>query len=192
MFEALANMKVNDNSPELKKILKELSELDILVGVPEENSSREDEPVTNAELVFIHTHGVRSKPMREEMKDNITNLGYSAAYSMYIQAHGSPLMSVPPRPIIEAAIEHPPNTKIIGEELGKVLEKVINEDYPGALQQCEKAGIVAETLVKDWWDNPANGWPENSPATIAAKGSDKPLVDTGELRKAITSTVVKK
>lgn len=35
-------------------------------------------------------------------------------------------------------------------------------------------------------------WAPNKPATIAAKGSDQPLIDQGELRRAQTSDVVKK
>jgi hypothetical protein len=35
-------------------------------------------------------------------------------------------------------------------------------------------------------------WAPNKPATIAAKGSDQPLIDTGQLRRAQTSDVVKK
>jgi hypothetical protein len=49
--------------------------------------------------------------------------------------------------------------------------------------------MLGQNIVRAWFVDPKNGWPENSPITIAAKGSDKPLIDTGELRKAITYVV---
>ena len=45
-------------------------------------------------------------------------------------------------------------------------------------------GATITQLAKD------NGWKPNAPSTIKAKGSDKPLIDTGELRKSIRGIVV--
>ncbi|MBY6921870.1 hypothetical protein HYH30_19035, partial [Clostridium botulinum] len=40
-----------------------------------------------------------------------------------------------------------------------------------------------------WFTNPSNNWAENSAETIKRKDSDKPLIDTGELRKSITYVI---
>lgn len=54
-------------------------------------------------------------------------------------------------------------------------------------------GAKAEEIVDNAFATGGFGeWPPNSPRTIAAKGSDKPLIDTQQLRKSITSDVVKK
>lgn len=49
--------------------------------------------------------------------------------------------------------------------------------------------VVAEDLVTavvDRIDSRGDGeWPPNSPATIARKGSDAPMIDTGQLRSSI-------
>lgn len=46
-----------DHVLKIEKAIRELASFDVLVGVPEEKSSRPGETVTNAELAFIHTNG---------------------------------------------------------------------------------------------------------------------------------------
>lgn len=54
-----------------------------------------------------------------------------------------------------------------------------------------KMGVFAESLIQRAFATRGFGkWAPNKPATIARKGSDSPLIDTAQLRKSITSTVV--
>ncbi len=54
-------------------------------------------------------------------------------------------------------------------------------------------GVLAEDVVQDAFDTGGFGkWAPNSPRTVRAKGSSKPLIDIGELRKSVTSRVVEK
>ena len=46
-----------DEVERMKRLVKKLSNLDVLVGVPQNKSSRPKGEITNAELVYIHTHG---------------------------------------------------------------------------------------------------------------------------------------
>lgn len=50
-----------------------------------------------------------------------------------------------------------------------------------------KLGIVAKTDIQDEIGSLSS--PPNSPVTIALKGSSKPLIDTGEMRGAVTYKV---
>jgi hypothetical protein len=188
----------------LKKIMADLGNLDVYVGIPEADSSRgdinkknhgslnrKDEKINNAELAYIHTHGIRAGVMRKEMQPAIdSGKPYSKAYEMYIQAHGSPLWQSPPRPIIEPAIEK--NKDAIAEKLKPAMRHALNGDKEAALMSLERAGMFAANKAKAYFTDPENGWPENSPATIKAKGSDRPLIDTGALRQAITYVVGEK
>lgn len=185
-------------SPEVKEVLQKLGQMDVLVGVPEEKSSRPEgaiggnyanSKITNSELIYIHTHGIRQRSMIAEMQPNVNALGYNAAFQMYLQAHGSPLWQSPPRPIIEPAIEKKENKRILGEELGKAAQKALEGDAQSAQAQLEITGMTAQNIVRGWWDDPENNWPANTEETIENKGSSKPLVDTGELRKSITYIV---
>jgi hypothetical protein len=47
----------NDRTKEILESLRALSKIDVLVGIPEENGSREGGKITNAELAFIQTEG---------------------------------------------------------------------------------------------------------------------------------------
>ena len=55
------------------------------------------------------------------------------------------------------------------------------------------AGIKAEAIIQEAFSTRGFGsWKKNAPLTIFLKGSDSPLIDTGELAKSITSEVIKK
>jgi hypothetical protein len=185
----MVNVKVTDNSLKLKQSLDDIARLQVYVGVPEEQSSRKDhdEGINNAELAFLMTNGVRKYEMRKEMADDVSEHGYHAAYDMYIQSHGSPLWQVPPRPIIQPAIED--DKEAISNLLKEALKAVLDGDKSKVMEYLNKAGMEGQAAAQDWFTDPKNGWAPNSPYTIEVKGSDKPNIDTGELRKAITYVI---
>lgn len=166
--------------------------MEVYVGIPEEKSNREDEAeaINNAELAFIHTNGIRRQAMRAEMQNDVERHGYHAAYEMYIQAHGSPLWHSPPRPIIEPAIED--DKEKIAQLMGEAMKAILEGDANKAEQYLNKAGLEGQGAAQDWFTNPKNNWAPNSPVTIERKGSSKPLINIGELRKSITYVIRKK
>lgn len=180
----------------LEKLIAKMKENSVLVGIPEDNSSREGEEtqgVTNAELAFLHTNGVRSQSMINEM--NESGMPYNKAHQAYIVANGSPLWRIPPRPIIEPALEYEPNAKLINEQFENAAKGFLESEEKGN-EELEKLGLLSQGIVKDWFDNPANNWPANAPSTIKAKekkGSTdpKPLVDEGQLRNSINYVIKK-
>lgn len=185
----MVNMTHSTNGEGVRGLLKRIESLSsqkVAVGIPASESKRADSDIDNADLAYIHTHGVRPKAMRDEMQPEI-NKGtpYSTVLQMYIHEHGSINYQVPPRPIIEPAIN---NAKEDMSELLGQAAKTAAED--GDIQKSlENVGMAAQSDVKEWFTNPKNGWPENTPSTIKAKGSDKPLIDTGALRNAITFVI---
>lgn len=186
----------NGGASALMERLKKLSSQKVCVGVPSPDDpgltdeqkkqiERENEghgDISNADLVYIHTHGVRPRPVRQEMQKEIDKgTQYSVALQMYIHEHGSFAYQVPPRPIIEPAIK---NSK---EDIGELLGEAAKAAAEG--KNVEKAlidvGQEAQQDVKDWFNNPQNGWAPNSPETVKRKKSDQPLIDTGALRQSI-------
>lgn len=167
----------------LRKRFEEIAKKRVLVGIPAENASRDGEGINNAELLFALSHGVRKKSVRTEMDSLQTSTqSYSKALSLYLHEHGSPLMAVPARPLLEPAIEA--NKKDLAEALKKAYLSAASGSG-NALNQLKKAGQMAENCVHDWFEDPRNNWAPNSPRTIAQKGSDHPMVDTSEMKKAI-------
>lgn len=160
VFKFLAEVRETDKQLQaVQKSIKELKRIDVLVGVPQEEAGREQNDITNAELLYIHTNG-------------------------------SPANNIPPRPIVEPAIQD--SKEEIGTLLKEAILKALEGDTGGAIAGMEKAGTQGENAVKGWFTNPKNGWAENAESTKKRKGSSKPLIDTGQLRKSITHVVKKK
>lgn len=170
--------------------LRSLSKIDVLVGIPEEESSREGGKVTNAELAFIHSNG-------------------------------SPLNKIPPRPFVEPAIEDSENSEMIAVELRKAAESALEGNTDAMGRALVRAGMQGQNVVRDWFTNPKNNWPPNTPGTVLAKlrktsspiaqaavrhvdeggslsdisgleGMTRPMIDTDELRKAVTFVIREK
>jgi phage gpG-like protein len=56
----------------------------------------------------------------------------------------------------------------------------------------KKVGMVAEETIQEAFStNGFGNWKENAAYTIEKKGSSSPLIDTGQLRRSITSKVLK-
>ncbi len=192
MISADAKVTSKGGTGVLAQLLEEISRSQVYVGIPEENAEREEGEITNPRLAFIHTHGARGKSMREEMaKDMEQGSAYSAAHQMYVASHGSPLYAIPPRPIIEPAIEAEKNKEPIAEELKAALKAFLDGKPEEAQRHLELAGQTGANAARAWFDDRDNGWPDNAPSTIKEKGSDMPLIDKGELRTSITYVVAK-
>lgn len=72
----------------------------------------------------------------------------------------------------------------------KAFEKAIKDGK--AEEFAKKVGVQAEGVIQEAFETSGWGqWEQNRPSTIKRKGSDKPLIDTGELRRSISSEVIK-
>jgi len=189
MFRFRVTPKVTmDRTAAVLGSFKDLQKMKVYVGIPEAKSARKDPGITNAQLAFLHTHGTRQVSMRLEMlrtqlKKKVT---YSAAHGMYILAHGSALYHVPPRPIIEPALMAAGNREPIEQELKLAASALLAGDKPTALAHMNRAGMMGQNSARSWFHDPRNNWPPNAPSTIKAKGSDKVLIHTAQMLRAIT------
>lgn len=143
---------------QVKKNLLDFSKLDLLVGVPQEKTKREgnSEPITNAELMFIHTNG-------------------------------SPIRNIPKRPTIEPTVEE--NKERISEMFKKAVNKVLANRGDGRAD-LEKIGLWTVNKIKAKFGS--DELVPNAPSTIAQKGDNNPLIDTGQLRNSITYVIRRK
>ncbi len=77
--------------------------------------------------------------------------------------------------------------KIIEGELGELSDAFIKD---GAKAMLERVGFMGEAAIQSAFDTGGFGqWPSNSEYTIAMKGRNEPLIDTSQLRGAISSRV---
>jgi hypothetical protein len=105
---------------------------------------------------------------------------------LFIFTNGSPLHGQPPRVVIEAAIEAEPTKTLIAKQLAKASACALDGDEAGMIDALDRAGQIGESASKRWFTDPRNGWAPNADSTIRAKGSDRPGIDTGQMRRAIT------
>lgn len=173
----------------IKADFKKLMNMDVLVGVPEDETLRTDDTtVNNAQLIYLHTNG-------------------------------SDLQHIPERPIIEPAIQA--HRDEINKLLKVVGELALAGKTDQALKQLKKVGMYGQNVCLDWFTDPRNNWPPNSEKTVLAKlrkstnptlkaavkfvdeggdlaniagieGATQVLIDTGQMRRAITYKIREK
>jgi len=122
------------------------------------------------------------KTIRKEGKVNNAEL-------LYLHTNGSELQGIPKRPVIEPAITAAGNKESIVEELKQVAKFNLNGKYSDSIRHLNKVGMLGQNISRLWFTDPRNGWPPNSAKTIAKKGSNRPLIDTSQLRKSIIYVV---
>ncbi len=115
--------------------------------------------------------------------------GPNNAELAFIHTLGSPLRNIPARPFLEPAINDPDNRKLINAQLEQAAKAALEGDEALLDQKLNLAGTVASNAAKQWFTSSKNNWAPNAPATIAQKGSDKPLIDTAQLRRAVNHIV---
>jgi len=160
------NLKITmvaDNSRDLERSLRNLIEQDVLVGIPAEKAARTSEearargtPITNAALGYIHEHG-------------------------------SPPVNIPPRPFLIPGIKNA--QKEISEGFEKAGAAALEGKPDVMVKQLHAIGLRAATSVK--LKIQSGPFVALKPATIRARRrrghmGTKPLIDTGQLRNAVT------
>lgn len=166
---------------DLLKIVSKLENTEVLVGIPEEKAPRNEGEVNNASLLYLHSKG-------------------------------SPLQDIPARPVIEPALEASGNKERVQEDLKKITKLLLDGKVDQARRMMDLAGQDAVNMIKAWFTDSRNGWPPNSPLTVLEKldkrfksvkkkrelyrqykmgktGINTVLVDTGQMRNAITYVV---
>lgn len=186
MFKAVAkHTQTQGISAAAKRYMQMLTRTEVLVGIPAaENRLRGK--ITQAQLLFILENGVRKREMREAMRTNLDKgMPYSKAYQLYLHENGSPIWRIPPRPVLVPAI------KSVKPKIARYYARAVRDALNGVdpMPMIQAAGKVAQQAAFKWFTNPANGWAPNAPSTIEQKGSDKPMIDTGEMRRAIRYVV---
>lgn len=74
-------------------------------------------------------------------------------------------------------------TEVFGKiERGSVPELAMRKAH-------QDLGRIGEQIVQTAFEASGPGWPPNSQMTVKLKGSDRPLIDTGQLRRSIISDV---
>lgn len=115
---------------------------------------------------------------RLDAEDNLNN-----AELAYLHTEGSPAQRIPARPFLQPSIKA--NVREIAELQKLIIKAALAGKANLAFKNQEKLGLFAQIEAQNWFNDPRNNWAPNAPSTIRRKKSDRPLIDTGELRKSI-------
>ena len=115
------------------------------------------------------------------------NSDYTNAQIGAVQEFGSISNNIPARSFIRMPLE-----KELPAWFNKNSKMYFNACLNGKKREFyNKLALDAEGMIQKAFETRGYGeWEANKPSTIARKGSDMPLVDTGALRASISSEVV--
>lgn len=149
----------SDNAQSIIDALHELTKKDVLVGIPEGKGARDDSDDSNAAIG-------------------------------YINENGSPARNIPARPHLKPGVESvQPQTL---EQLRYAAQAALSGNQEGAINALNRAGTIAADGVKRYMT--ITGFTPLAAFTVSARRSrgrngTKPLIDTGQYRRAITYVV---
>lgn len=161
-----------ENHPDVKAEFKKLQNCikflkqgmpSVIVGILGDTNNRTQGEQTNAEIGFTNEFGKMT--------------GYPR---------------IPERSFIRMPLKTrlEPKIKTKKSLTGPELEKAIAEGK--TVEFATKIGLVAEEVIQEAFATNGFGeWAPNAPMTVELKGSNSPLIDTGQLRRSITSKVEK-
>lgn len=118
-----------------------------------------------------------SAPQKDDKTGKTTPMSLVAAANNFGTEDGR----IPKRPFMSTAAER------YASELVEFKAKLLNGIYQNRFTATQALGLLGEKhsaqIKKTITDGP---WIPNSPYTIAAKGSDRPLIDTAQMRNSIS------
>jgi hypothetical protein len=156
---------IKDNTAEVMKAIELLANTRVMVGVPAEEALRQPEP------------GEKSTPINN-------------AALAYIHENGAPEAKIPPRPFLKPAVAGMSDE--IASRLNTIADAALNGRPEAVSKGFHALGLRAQAAVRNKINEGVP--PPLSPVTIKrrlAKGrtGTKPLIDTGQLRNAITYVI---
>jgi hypothetical protein len=117
-------------------------------------------------------------------EDGVTN-----AFLLFLHTWGSITGNLPARPVLDA-VEIKQNEFDVDSQ--KVIKNFVRQKLT-AIMTARQIGMIALYYTLMSFQTKGFGrWPELQPETIEAKNSNAILIDTGELRRSITTDVIVK
>lgn len=158
-----------DNAESVLAALKELSGMDVLVGIPEGNAPREEGKLNNAEIGYLQSTGAT------------------------VEIDGE-IVTLPPRPFLDIGIED--TRERTTAHLRSAAALALEGNAAGAHKELERAGIIASDGAKKVISDGDRLQPLSEKTLKARRAQglpgEKPLWAHGYLLRSITYVVRKK
>lgn len=123
---------------------------------------------------------------KETVKVGLTN-----AELMFIHENGSPLHNLPARPVLQMTIDYA-NAELVKPTMDRCIELFLASFDESVIEtELEKLCLKMEKYARKIIYSNDGRLAPNAPSTIARKGDNHPLFDTGQLARSITCKLVK-
>lgn len=133
--------------------------------------------------------GVFSGKANRKQKKQTALLGLNNAELMFIHENGSPLHNIPSRPVLKMTLDY--GKTLVNEVTKKALNAYFQGGENAYVIELEKFCIRLENYARKIIYSNDGRLAPNAPSTIARKGDNHPLFDTGQLARSITCKLVK-
>lgn len=129
----------------------------------------------------------------DAMRKETIRVGITNAELMFIHENGSPLHHIPARPVLKMTIDWA-NKELLKPTIDRAIKAFLDSHFnQDALEkELNKMCIRMENYARDLIYSNDGRLAPNAPSTIAKKGDNHPLFDTGQLARSITCQLVKK
>ena len=120
-------------------------------------------------------------------KQKVGESGVNNAEILYVNEFGSPARHIPPRPVLHITIDHVIKNWLPTER-AKLVRLYIDGGFKTKLveEELDKFCIRVQNYCRRIIYKNDGTLKENAPYTIAMKGDNHPLFDTGQLARSIT------
>ena len=146
------------------------------------------------------------------LRDHQLNIGLPStapgdlAFILAVQEHGSPVMRIPPRPVILPALSRDSARQAMSQAAASALSAAARGDLSATQSALASSGQAGADAIRSYIDEgvpPPNapvtvsgGWVYNRVAAkgvpVPGKGFNKPLYDTGRLYRSFSYEIVRK
>jgi hypothetical protein len=169
-------------SAALAKRMAGLTKLAAYVGVPAAGKDARSKQL-------LKMAGTTNSAKKKTYLTKAATSDINNAELLFIQENGSPAKGIPARKVLKPSIEADGNRQAISNEISKSIKSTLGGDKEGAEKNMLRAALAGQNAARKWFTDGRNGWQKNADSTIARKGSDRPLIDTGALRASIVGVV---
>lgn len=133
--------------------------------------------------------GVFSQNSKRKTKRHVVNVGLTNAELMFIHENGSPLHHLPARPVLKMTIDY--GNTLLDDVMQKALQAYFDDGEQAMETELKKFCLRLENYARDIIYLNDGRLAPNAPRTVARKGDNHPLFDTGQLARSITCKLVK-
>lgn len=128
----------------------------------------------------------------ETKRKEVVKVGLTNAELMFIHENGSALRHIPARPVLKMTFDWAKSSDLIPKTIANCIGAYIATNSLDAVDKemnkfCLKLQNYARQII---YKNDGRLAP-NAPSTIARKGDNHPLFDTGQLARSITCRAVR-